>query len=205
MKTQRADEQGLPKAAEILKKGGIIVYPTDTLYGIGASIFHPDAISRIFDLKNMSAAPQSIIMNGIEMIREYAVISSTIREFLEIFPVGPYTLLIPLKKEKLTVVPDVLVKDGKIGIRIPINEFPRHLASMAGPFTSTSANEHGGPAPKSFNGMKLMGADLYIDDGPCLFGQPSTILMELDERIKIVRHGALAEPVVRKYMEELSG
>ena len=198
----KADENGLKRAEKVLKAGGTVVYPTDTLYGLGCAL-NNEALKRIYELKRMPPSPLSLAMSGIEMIMDYAILPSPARRFLETFPAGPFTLLLPVNDEK--DIPAALVKDGYIGVRIPLHGFSRALAEMVGPIISTSANIHGEPAPSSFDDVKIEGADLYVDDGGCLYGVESTILKVTFEGLEIVREGALSYGTLKEYLEEFNG
>jgi len=161
-----ADENAVAKAAKVLSNGGVVVYPTDTLYGAGGALSHPEAVHRIFTLKNMEPGPHSIIMADREMVEKYAELTPVIIDFLEQFPVGAYTLILPVREEKRDSIPPVLIKDGNIAIRLPDSDISRNIAREVGPFTSTSANLHGRPSPRMFKEISLEGADLYLDGGP---------------------------------------
>lgn len=200
MEVVGTDDDGLSRAITILQNGGIIVYPTDTLYGIGSSIENPLSIRRIFREKKMDPGPLSLIVSNYNMLKDYAKVSPIIEKFLGIFPAGPFTLLLRIKEEQRDHIPEFLVHEDRIGIRIPLHAFPRNLVSHIGPITSTSANFHGERPPEKFNDVVFPGADLYVNDGKCLFGKPSTILTENNNRIDIVREGALEMTVLKQYL-----
>ncbi len=205
MEVVGTDEEGFARSIEILRNGGIIVYPTDTLYGLGSSIDKPQYIKRIFREKRMEPGPFSLVMAGYDMVTEYAEVSPPMKKFLENFPAGPFTLLLRIKDDKRDCIPDFLVHNERIGVRIPLHAFPRNLVSHIGPITSTSANIHGERPPVDFNDVVFPEADLYVNDGKCLFGQPSTILTENEGRFEIVREGALEMPVLQQYLGDNLG
>ncbi len=219
MRKAGTDEAGLDQAVDTLGNGGTLVYPTDTLYGLGASIFHMDAVLKTFTLKNMEPTTQSLVMANLGMAEEWVELSDLARKFFTAFPIGPYTFLLPLKdhislapshgslnsftppqESSNPSIPDFLVRDRKIGIRLPLHYFPRKIAERVGPITSTSANVHGGVPPKDFKEVHLPGADMYIDDGQCLYGENSTIITEEGRRLVIVREGALDRRVMKRFL-----
>ena len=202
---QNADDAGMEQAISVLRTGGVIVYPTDTLYGIGTLINNSIGIDRIFQIKNMTPAPQSIIMADEQMVNEFVHVPKSMKQFLKVFPAGPFTLLLQVRRDKRNALDAGLIKEGKIGIRLPLNSFTRTLAARVGPYTTTSANIHTQAPPKTVNEIKLQGADIYINDGPCLFGKPSTILTEANEKLEVVREGAISREVLRKYLEDHIG
>lgn len=205
MRVAGANEAGLKLAVEVLNNAGTLIYPTDTLYGLGASISSEAAVKRTYSLKEMEPAPQSIIMANLEMAGELVRISGLARKFFRLFPVGPFTFLLPLEEEISGTIPSCLVHNGKIGVRIPMHGFPRRLAEITGPITSTSANIHGQPPPKDIKEVYLKGADLYIDDGPCFYGGPSTIITEMGKKLVIVRNGALKRAELERYLGDTIG
>lgn len=206
MRTVKAsDPSSVRLAAESLSEGGTIVYPTDTLYGLGASILKAHAVMRTFDLKEMDPAPQSLVMSSLEMAERYVILTDLAREFFGVFPAGPFTFLLPVRDDPEHPVPTVLVREGTVGVRIPLHGFPRQVAALTGPITSTSANLHGGAPPKDFKEVSLSGADLYIDDGSCLYGSPSTILTQEGENLVILRYGALERTVIQRFLGDSVG
>ncbi|MCK4615185.1 MAG: threonylcarbamoyl-AMP synthase [Thermoplasmata archaeon] len=205
MEGAAADENGLKKAVKVLRNGGVVVYPTDTLYGVGVALSQPKAILKVFELKRMDPAPLSIVMSGIEMIKEYTMLSGLVLGFFEIFPAGPFTFFLPLREERKKDFPDFMIKEGLVGVRVPVHAIPRRLTECVGPVTSTSANLHGAIPPRNFMEVSLEGADLYLDDGPCLYGRGSTILKEEKGNLRILREGALEYSVIKKYLGEYIG
>jgi len=177
-------------AVEILKKNELIVYPTDTLYGIGGNPFNEEAIKKIFIIKKRPNVPISVAVSNIDMIKNLAELNSAAVRICEKFLPGPVTIVLFKKKN----VPTLLTAGSeKIGIRIPDNKIALDIIKRFGPITSTSANLHKGKLPvdietsKSQLGKKIQ---LYIDDGRCKYSKPSTVVDVSDGKIKILREGA---------------
>ncbi len=179
------------KAADIIKKNGIVVYPTETVYGIGANIFSEDALKKVFAVKKRDAEkPISVAVSGFKIINYLAYISDRERSFIEKLLPGPVTVLLK-KKEK---VPDMLTS-GKdlVGIRFPDHETTIRLIELAGvPITSTSANISGETPPRKVAEIKIK-ADYIIDGGEC-GGEPSTVVDVVNR--KIIRKGAKYDDAV---------
>lgn len=178
------------KAADIIKKNGIVVYPTETVYGIGANIFSEDALQKVFAIKKRDAdKPVSVAVSDFKMMNELAHIGEREWRFIEKFLPGPVTVILK-KKEN---VPEVLTSGSElVGIRFPDHEITIKLIELAGvPITSTSANISGGAAPGKVDEIKIQ-AD-YIIDGRDLKGEPSTVVDLVNRRI--VRKGAKFEEV----------
>ncbi len=183
--------QDIKKAARILRKGGIVIYPTETVYGIGASIFSEEALKRVFEIKKRGAGkPISVAVSGFDMMDELAYISEKERVFIEKFLPGPVTFLLRKKKS----VPDILTPGtDMVGIRFPDNRLAIELIERAGvPITSTSANISGEAPPRSVDEIKIS-ADYILDGGVCN-GEPSTVVDLVN--LKILRKGAKYEEVL---------
>ncbi|MCZ7384208.1 MAG: L-threonylcarbamoyladenylate synthase [Candidatus Methanoperedens sp.] len=183
------------KAAEIIKKNGIVIYPTETVYGIGASIFSDDALKKVFAAKKRDTRkPVSVAVSGFKMMDELVVMSEKERCFVEKLLPGPVTVLLK-KKEK---VPDILSSAGLVGIRYPDHETTIRLIELAGvPITSTSANISGEAPPVKADEIKIS-ADYIIDGGECK-GEPSTVVDVVNR--KIIRKGADYEKVIAALLD----
>jgi len=165
-----------------LKSHGVIVYPTDTLYGLGAYAFDTEAIEKIFRLKRMEPRVLSVAFDSFESAENYAYLPEWVSEILP----GPVTIIARAKGEW-----KYIVKDGKIGIRVPDNETALQILRECGPLTSTSANMHGQKEMKDIAEIKrIFGHDvLYVEGEAPKYKMPSTIIDVVDG--KILREGAM--------------
>lgn len=170
--------EAIKEAASVIRNGGLVVIPTDTLYALSASALNEGAVRRVFAAKGRDFnKPISIIVHDIKEIKKYAEMVPGIEKYLP----GPYTLLL---KRKHGALPDMLTAGtDKIGIRIPDHPIPVKLAEPCGPLTATSANLSGGKSPTKLEEVTVE-ADLAIDDGPTRLGGPSTIV-DLSEKGKL--------------------
>ncbi|MGZ3951030.1 MAG: L-threonylcarbamoyladenylate synthase, partial [Flavisolibacter sp.] len=143
-------EQEVEKALSVLKKGGVILYPTDTIWGIGCDATSKDAVKRIYDIKNREDSKSMIILVADErdVLQFVAAPDLAVFDFIE-EQVRPTTIIF----EHAVGLPDNLVADdGSIAIRIARDEFCRHLVKrLKRPIVSTSANISGHPSPKNFS------------------------------------------------------
>lgn len=177
----------IDRAVSVLMHDGIIVYPTDTLYGLGADAFSEDAILKVYDAKKRDIGkPVSIAVSDVEMLASVARIDSSMEAFIRKFLPGPVTVVVPAKK----ILPDILTGGtGLIGIRIPANDIARQIIERFDtPITATSANLSGGKDPQTPDECTVP-HDLLIDGGR-LPGTPSTVV-DLTTKT-IVRRGANA-------------
>ena len=180
----------MDSAVEILKKKGLIVYPTNTLYGIGGNPFNEEVIKKIFEIKKRPNVPISVAVSNMDMIKKIAFLNPAAVRICKKFLPGPFTVVLLKKKN----VPTLLTAGSeKIGIRIPDNKIALRIISRFGPITCTSANLHKGKNPADIETAKSQLGDniqLYIDDGKCKYSKPSTVVDVSDGKIKILREGA---------------
>ena len=148
-------------ARQVMKQGSIIVYPTDTVYGIGANIFDERALLKVFSIKKRSHdKPLSVCLSRIEDIKKVAHMDDATEELVQKILPGPFTLIL----EKNDHVPSLLTAGSeKIGIRIPDNQVCMNLSNDF-PITSTSANLSGYDVPESANDvLNQLGNSVDID------------------------------------------
>ncbi|MCD6522338.1 MAG: threonylcarbamoyl-AMP synthase [Candidatus Diapherotrites archaeon] len=166
--------RAISEAERQIERGNLIVYPTDTLYGLGAKATSDKAVRRVYEVKGREEKkPISVMVSDIDMLERYAYLSKHEKEVASsIFP-GPYTLL--LKPKRLS---RYLSKTGRVGFRIPDNRFCIELSRRAGPITSTSANLSGRKAYSIRGIMKQLGdkISLYIDSG--ILGKKRSTLID---------------------------
>lgn len=173
---------------KIIKEGGLLVFPTDTVYGLGCDATNERAVGRIYRLKEREEGkPLAVIMPGLRMIAEWCDIGSEDAGLMADYLPGPYTFILKLRQGKTLAG----LRDT-VGVRVPAHSFVRKIAELAGvPIAATSANLSGkGDAWRLSDVDKGVrdGADLCIDGGETRLKAPSTVV-DLVER-KIVRKGA---------------
>jgi len=178
----------IEEVIDALKKGKVVVYPTDTLYGLGANIFNRKAVEKIYKIKKRpSNMPLPIVISSINKINEFAEMNEFAKKIVKKFLPGKLTVVL----KKKNIIPDYISKD-KVAIRIPANEIALKLAYKF-PITATSANLHGGSLPVSIEIVKKQlgkKPDIYLDYGK-LSGLPSTVVDVSCQKIKIIREGAI--------------
>ncbi len=189
-------EMAAKEAARVLCSGGIVLYPTDTLYGLGVDALNPIAIEKLRHLKGREKKkPMSIIVPDIATLQTYANLSDEASALAHKHLPGALTLVLPAKPP----IPASLTLHGTIGVRIPNDPFALALAKVfGGPYTATSANRAGHPTQStsmeiiSHFGHASHGIDLVIDDGPRAAGVPSTVVRCTDNTPVVLREGALS-------------
>lgn len=185
----------LEKAHRVLRKGGILAYPTETLYGLGVDPFQEQALERLFLLKGRPRLmPISVLVRDREMMKEVVrEVSPMALLLLEAFLPGPLTIVLPARPglpERLTA------GSGKIGVRISPHPLVAHLfAFHPFPVTSTSANPSGMPGART--GAEVadyfpQGLDCILDAGPAPGGVGSTVVDATGPKPVILREGAIS-------------
>lgn len=187
---ENPEKNKIKTAIEALKAGKTVLYPTDTVYGIGANIFDFEVIKKVYLIKKRPLnKPLSVCVSKIEDIEKIAYLDKDLKKLIsDIFP-GPFTVI--LKKRES--VPSILTAgEKKIGIRIPDNKVCMEL-SREFPITTTSANISGERIPDSIEGvLEQLGdkIDLILDAGICKHGIHSTVIDMTVFPPKILRKGA---------------
>jgi L-threonylcarbamoyladenylate synthase len=190
----RPDAAQIASAAAVVRAGGVVAYPTDTLYGLAADPANRAAIAKLYRIKGRQvdqALP--LIAAGVTQVEDVAGPLATLaRRLADRFWPGPLTILLPAWAGV-----DELVSagSGRIAIRVPANPVARALATACGsPITSTSANRSGEPASSLPEDVcRMLGGDLdaIIDGGPSPGGEPSTIVDVRGHDVVLVRAGAV--------------
>lgn len=164
-------EKQISEAAEVLKKGGIIIYPTDTIWGIGCDATNPKAVKKVFEIKRRSDSKSLIVLaSDTDMINRYVQQIPEIAYQLIELNDKPMTIIYP---NAAGLAENVVAEDGSVGIRIPMNDFCiRLIRTFKKPIVSTSANVSGTPAPQNYGEIaeEIMNAADFVAD-PALEGK----------------------------------
>ncbi len=179
------------QAVDMLRAGGLICYPTDTMYGFGCDIFNQKAVQRVHQLKKRPKhKPFSFMCADLKNISDYGHVSNTAYRLLRKCLPGPYTFVLPGTK----LVPKIMLTSQKtVGLRVPDHPICRALIETLGnPILTTSAtiDEEGQPMCQAYEVEELCGRriDLLIDGGP-VFPEPSTVVSLVEDSPEILRQG----------------
>lgn len=191
---ERIDEKELKDCVNTIKQGGLVIFPTETVYGIGANAFNEGAVRRIYEVKmRPDEKPLSILVSNIEEITKYAIISNEVeKEIIHKYMPGPITIVL---KKKPGVFDYISSGKDTIGIRIPDNEIILEILKQSQlPIVAPSANISGKPSGivlseilKDFDGK----VDICIDGGKAELSEPSTIVEVIDNKPVILRQGRI--------------
>lgn len=186
------DSEGIEKASKIVQDGGIAVFPTDTVYGIGCNPYDAKSVKKIFEIKSRDTSKALPVLTGsIEDAEKIVMFDEYTRKIIQKFWPGPLTLILSLKDEELK---KSLNLSEKIALRIPDNECILKLLKNCKYLVGTSANISGEP---SFNDpqncSENLQYDIFIDGGIIQSKGESTIVEINEEKLKILREGALSK------------
>jgi L-threonylcarbamoyladenylate synthase len=189
-----APEADVNRAVDLLRRGGVVAIPTDTVYGLAASLDHPLAIERIFSIKGRSGtkAIPILISNLVALERLTEQLSPTALALADRYWPGALTIVV----DASNVVPDAIVRGGStVGVRMPNSADALAIIEAAGgALAVTSANRSGGAEARTADEVRLkLGSrvDYVVDGGPSSAGSPSTVVDATTEPVRVLRHGAI--------------
>ena len=183
-------ETAFEAALAAITAGGIVLYPTDTLYGIGCDATNAASVKKLRALKRRdSEKPLSILVSDFAMLSRYCKLTPEQEKIVQELLPGPYTFILPLSRR--LPVSDTF----EVGVRVPEHAFMRAVAKASGaPIVTTSANLSGEKDASELSGVSreiLEGCDLAIDGGKCKYAKGSTVIDLV--RMKVLRKGAIRE------------
>ena len=195
--TATNQREAIKKAVRVLAEGGLIIYPTETCYGVGVDATNPDAVKKLLAYKDRPEGKAiSVAVADEAMAREYVDVNETAQNLYENFLPGPITVI---SESKHKIAPGIEAEDGSLGIRIPNYPFTLELIKQFGkPITATSANLSGRKTPYAIKDIldntseknrKLI--DLVIDAGELPHNPPSTVVDTRLNDERILREGSI--------------
>ena len=193
------DLEGIAKAVKMVENGGVIVFPTDTVYGIGCNPYNKEAIQKIYNIKSREETKSlPVLVYSIEIASAIVKFDEYSKKIAEKFWPGPLTLILKLKDMKLK---NSLNLGEKIALRVPNNTCALELLKRCNLLIGTSANISGEEpytdASKCYE--NLVGFDLFVDGGKIL-GSPSTIIEIDNGNLEIKRQGILTKEDILKVL-----
>ncbi len=198
-------EKQINRAAEIIRGGGVVVYPTDTSYGLAVDATNADAVKRLYELKGRNFnKPTHVIFPSFTELERIVSLEPAARKIIQkLFP-GPVTVVVPLRKNSGSW--KQLSADTKtLGFRMPDHPMVRLLVKTLGrPITTTSANKSGRPNCYSANAVRTqfkkskLKPDYYLNGGKLKSTKPSTVIQIKDNRIHLLREGPVTLQQIKK-------
>lgn len=192
-----------------LLEGALLIYPTDTVYGLGAIIDNEESLKKIYEAKSRAfSSPLIALVSSVDKIEKIAHIDEKnermVKELAKNFWPGALTIIL----KKKDIVPGIMVSNGDtVGIRIPDLKISLDIIEMAGGIlATTSANISGEPSPRSYAELTdeiKSRVDIVIDGGECKIGEVSTIIDLTKSIPKILRKGAISTEEIKKIIGEV--
>lgn len=187
---QHPEPRKIKQALDVLERGGLIAYPTDTVYGLGCDLMNKGAVERLYQVKGMQKQKNlAFICHDLGDIAKYAVVDNWAYRILRRFLPGPYCFILTATREVPKIV---MLKQKTVGIRVPDHPVVTTLARELGrPIISTTANAPGEDAfvdPAELRDH-FRGLDLVLDGGACGVN-PTTVVDLSNGQVEVVREGA---------------
>lgn len=183
----------IARAIDVLKNGGVVVIPTDTLYGLAADVFNERALQRVFSIKGRPARMAlPVLVSSLEQAMSVSRdVSEVGKTLARLFWPGPLTLVF----QRATGLSSLVTGGGEtVAVRVPDHPVPLHLTTNFGPITGTSANLSGGPdllTPDEIEAQLASNVDYIVRCGPAPTGISSTVVDVTGNTPKLLREGAL--------------
>tara|TARA_A100000164_G_C21905277_1_gene772618 strand:- start:1263 stop:1856 length:594 start_codon:yes stop_codon:yes gene_type:complete len=185
------NDEGIRKSVEIIENGGVIIFPTDTVYGIGCNPYDANAVKKIYEIKSREKIKSlPVLASSIEIVKQISIIDEFTEKIIKKYWPGPLTLILKLKDKNLK---ESLNLEDKIAVRIPNSVCTLKLLNKCNLLVGTSANVSG---DSSFTDpqecMKnVKNYDVFVDGGTITSKGESTIIEIENEKIHVIREGAL--------------
>jgi len=193
MRTLKATEDNILTASQIVAGGGLVVYPTDTVYGLGCDPFNIEAVTQVFKVKGERNKALPILASDVESVKRIAFLSERAGRVAARFWPGPLTLIVPKKP----LLPDIVTCSlDSVGVRVPQHNVALRFISLSnGLLVGTSANKTGEKPPRTAQEAAEQlrkEVDMILDGGPAPLGAPSTVVDLTQEKAKILREGSIS-------------
>lgn len=187
--------EAIAEAAATIRSGRLVVYPTETVYGLGADACSDEAVAKVFSVKVRPIEdPISVAVSSLEMARQFTQMTPKAEAIFKKFLPGPLTVILEAKP---TISKLLMAGTEKVGVRVPEHPVALKLLDfVGGPITSTSANLSGKPAPSTAReALDQLGknVELVLDAGKCKLGVPSTVVDLTKEPFEVLREGPITK------------
>jgi L-threonylcarbamoyladenylate synthase len=200
------DNASVDTAERVLQEGGLVAFPTDTVYGVGGKFDDERALEEIFTVKDRDRVkPLPVLISSLGQLSGLTPsLTESLRKLVERFWPGPLTLVLPAKSGLSTY----LTKDGTLGVRMPAHPFALQLLEASGPLGVTSANISGEPSPQTaeivYQTMRGR-IDLIVDGGTAPGGIPSTVVHLSESGLELLRAGPIGLDQIHSTLAAPSG
>ena len=191
------NEEGIMKTSQIIKEGGVAIFPTDTVYGIGCNPYDVKSVKKIYEIKSRSEVkPLPVLAYSLDIVKQITLIDKITEKIIKKYWPGPLTLILKLTDEKLK---KSLKLENKIAVRIPDSKCTLKLLEKCGLLVGTSANISGDLSYTDPDEClkNIKNYDVFLNGGTITSKGESTIIEIENDEIKIIREGALKMEDIR--------
>ena len=185
------DKDGIEKTSQIIEKGGVAVFPTDTVYGIGCNPYNVNSVKKIYEIKSRDKIKSlPVLAYSLDIVKEITIIDKFTEKIIKKYWPGPLTLILTLTDQKLK---ESLKLQNKIAVRIPDSKCTLKLLEKCKLLVGTSANISGNSSYTNPDECikNIKNYDVFLNGGTITSKGESTIIEIENEKIKIIREGAL--------------
>ena len=185
------DKDGVKKTSQIIEKGGVAVFPTDTVYGIGCNPYNVNSVKKIYEIKSRDEIKSlPVLAYSLDIVKEITIIDKFTEKIIKKYWPGPLTLILTLTDQKLK---ESLKLQNKIAVRIPDSKCTLKLLEKCKLLVGTSANISGNSSYTNPDECikNIKNYDVFLNGGTITSKGESTIIEIENEKIKIIREGAL--------------
>jgi len=185
------DDEGIKKTSQIIENGGIVIFPTDTVYGIGCNPYNENSVKKIYEIKSrIELKSLPVLAYSLDVVKEITIIDEFTEKIIEKYWPGPLTLILELTDQKLK---KSLNLGNKIAVRIPDSKCTLKLLEKCKLLVGTSANISGNSSYTNPDECikNIKNYDMFLNGGIITSKGESTIIEIENEEIKIIREGAL--------------
>jgi L-threonylcarbamoyladenylate synthase len=198
----KADLEGLAIAADTVARGGLICYPTDTVYGLGCDPFNEFAVGKAIAAKGKRTKAMPVLVGGIGDAERLVSFSQTAKKLAGVYWPGPLTIVLPAREH----VPSILAPQGTLGVRSPKHPICQQLLGLCSEcLVGTSANLTGKPPAISVTEIVTQlgnRVDIILDGGRSPMGVASTVVDLTRERLRIVREGPISNAEILRSIRQ---
>lgn len=198
----KADLEGLAIVADVVARGGLVSYPTDTVYGLGCDPFNLKAVERTMIAKGPRAKAMPVLVNSMKDAERLVFFSAAARKIAERFWPGPLSLVLPAREN----VPSILAPGRTVGVRSPNHAICRQLLTLcSGMLVGTSANLTGKPPATSADEVAKQlddRIDIILDGGKSPMGVASTVADLTKKRLTLLREGPISKAEILKALRK---
>jgi len=198
----KADLEGLAMAADTVARGGLICYPTDTVYGLGCDPFNESAVRKALAAKGKRTKAMPVLVSGLTGAERLVLLSQTAKKLACVYWPGPLTMVLPSRKH----VSSVLAPQGTLGVRYPKHAICQQLLRLcSGCLVGTSANMSGKPpATSATEIVDQLGdrVDIILDGGKAAMGVASTVVDLTRDRLRVLREGPISHADILRSLRE---